>query len=118
MEIKLAISSERGKVIQTPNNPRGEINNKERGTVIRNCLNNEMINDSFPFPSDSKTPDIRIPKLDNINDNERILKPLIPIDNIDSLALNKDKICCGKLQNITLPIAKISEILIPAAFRD
>lgn len=114
--MKLAISSERGKVIQTPNNPNGEINNKERGTVIRNCLNKEMINDSFPFPSDSKTPDIRIPKLDNINANERIFKPDTPIVSIASLALNKDKICCGKPQNIRVPIAKIREILRPAAF--
>ena len=72
-----------------------------------NCLNSEIVKELRPLPNASNTPEITTPIVDTIKLNEIILKPLIPIFNNSSVALNHDKIGSGKTKKRTVPKDKI-----------
>lgn len=90
--------------------PINESKTYDNGIVIINCRSNEINNEYLPFPNDSKTPEITIPKVDIIKHGARILNPIIPISNNELDALNQDKIRLGKARKIIEPLHKITKI--------
>ena len=84
----VAISSDSGKVNQIPFKPiRGNSIN-DKGMIIINCLVSVIINETGPFPNDSKTPDITMANVEKIKLKDKIRKPVVPIASISWFALN------------------------------
>lgn len=78
----VAISSDSGKVNQIPFKPIRGNNINDKGMIIINCLVSVIINETGPFPNDSKTPDITMANVEKIKLKDKIRKPVVPIVNI------------------------------------
>ena len=106
----LAIPSAITKEIQIPFRPIIFNRTKASGSVMINCLNNDIVNERCPLPNDSKTPEMTTPNVDRIKHGEIIRRPIIPISNKLSVALNHDKTSSGREIKIIVPKHKIAAV--------
>ena len=108
-----AISSARGKAIQTPYKPMKRENTKAEGGIISNDFNKDTFKESIPWPKASKAPQSTIEIVDTTKPILIMRRADTPTLSISGSLLNKEMICVGRAKKSIVP----KNIIIPVIVR-